>query len=100
MAVLTKMPSLGIIAGFKGSIDFYFYKGLPCARAWPKSPGRHRSPRVSAQWPAFTYAAKEWAELSPAVQAGYREMTARGGLSARDLQVRSYLTGLFRGSIP
>lgn len=100
MARLEKMPELDIIAGYKGKIDFYYWKGIPVARAWPKSPGRHRSTRVAAQWPAFTYAAREWANLDPIVQAGYREMAYHGGLSGRDLQVRSYLTGLFRPDIP
>lgn len=100
MARLTSLPELGIIAGYKGKIDFYYWMGVPCARAWPKSPGKSRSTRVSAQWPAFTQAAREWALLSPSVQAGYNSMAQNGGLDGRDLQVRSYLSGLFRGAIP
>lgn len=100
MAKLTALPELAIIAGYKGSIDFYYWKGLACARSWPKSPGRQRSPNVSAQWPAFTYAAREWSNLSPEIQAGYYSMAQHGGLDGRDLQVRSYLSGLFRGAIP
>lgn len=100
MARLTAMPELGIIAGYKGKIDFYYWRGVPVARTWPKSPGKSRSPRVSAQWPAFTAAAREWNNLSPAVQLAYKEMALHGGLSGRDLQVRSYMSGLFRNPIP
>ena len=100
MARLLSMPEQGIIAGYKGKLDFYYWLGVPVARTWPKSPGKSRSPRVSAQWPAFTAAAQEWKFLSPAVQQAYKSMTLHGGLSGRDLQIRAYMTGLFRQSIP
>ncbi len=35
MARLTALPSIDIIRGFKGILDFYLWKGLPCVRAWP-----------------------------------------------------------------
>lgn len=94
------MPSLAIIDGFKGSVDFYYWMGLPIARSWPKSPGRQRSPAVMAQWPLFTYVSREWANLSPAVQEAYKALAQRSGLNGRDLQTRGYLTGLFRYSLP
>lgn len=100
MAIITAMPHQAIIDGFKGFVDFYYYMGIAVARAWPKSPGKHRSPAVSAQWPAFTYAAQEWKNLSPAMQAFYNELATNSGLSGRDMQVRAYLTGLYRYPIP
>lgn len=36
MARLPALPSESIIRGFKGIIDFYLWRGLPCARAWPR----------------------------------------------------------------
>ncbi|GAI78615.1 unnamed protein product, partial [marine sediment metagenome] len=30
MARLTALPSLDIIHGFRGILDFYLWKGLPC----------------------------------------------------------------------
>jgi len=35
MARLDALPSIDIIRGFKGILDFYLWKGLPCVRAWP-----------------------------------------------------------------
>ena len=96
MARLTKLPSMKIIDGLKGSIDYYVHRGIPCARSWPRSPGKHRSAAVEARWPSFTVAAQEWKKLSPAVQASYNEFATTSGLSGRDLQVRGYLTGLYR----
>ncbi|GAH01141.1 unnamed protein product [marine sediment metagenome] len=94
------MPHMDIVAGFKGSVDFYLWRGIPCARGWPKSPGKVRSPAVMSQWPAWTYASKEWKQLSPAIQAAYYELATNSGLSARDMQMRGYLQGLYRYPIP
>jgi len=100
MARLLAMPEEAIIDGFKGSIDFYYNMGIPCVRAWPKSPGKARSPGVQAGWPSFTIAAQEWKNLSPAVQDAYNTLASGSGLSGRDMQVRAYLTGLYRYPIP
>lgn len=100
MAKLLMMPHLDIIDGFKGTIDYYVYMGIPCARAWPKSPGKVRSLPVMARWPAFTYASREWSNLSPYVQDSFRKMATNSGLSGRDMQVRAYLTGLYRYPTP
>ncbi|MBA7534361.1 hypothetical protein ES705_26607 [subsurface metagenome] len=100
MATLTVLPHQDIIDGFKGTIDFYVHRGIPCARSWPKAPGKQRSPAVMAQWYPFSVAVKEWKNLSPAVQASYNELATNSGLSGRDMQVRAYLTGLYRYPIP
>jgi len=36
MARIDVLPSIEIIRGFKGILDFYLWKGLPCVRAWPR----------------------------------------------------------------
>jgi len=100
MARLTQLPEMAIIDGFKGVVDFYVWMGIPVARSWPKSPGRNRSSAVRAGWQPFTYASREWKNLSPAVQDAYKELATNSGLSGRDMQVRAYLTGLYRYPIP
>ncbi|GAI68297.1 unnamed protein product [marine sediment metagenome] len=100
MAKISAMPQRAIIDGFKGTIDFYNYMGVPCARAWPKSPGKSRSPEVMAQWPIFSYASKEWNNLSQTVRDSYNTLSTNSGLSGRDMQVRAYLTGLYRYPTP
>ncbi len=100
MAKIRKMPSQGIIDGFKGTLDFYINMGIPCVRLWPKSPGKLRSTPVMAQWPAWSYAAKEWSNLTPVVQDAYRTLATNSGLSGRDMFTRSYLTGLYRYPTP
>lgn len=110
MATLKTLPHQDIISGLKGKIDFYVYhaskdpelrgKGTVCARKWPRSPGHKRAPAVEAQWPAFTYAASHWTNLSQEIQDAYNEMATGTGLSGRDMFTRSYLTGLYRYDFP
>jgi len=110
MAKLKALPSLAIISGFRGKIDFYINHqtcdpelqgtGIPCARKWPRSPGHDRAPAVQAQWQAFSDASKLWATLSDDIQQAYIAMAEGTGLSGRDMFTRSYLTGLFRYDFP
>jgi len=96
MAVLDSMPQQSIVDGFKGTVDFYMHQGRACARSWPRSPGHRRSPAVEAQWPAFTLAARLWSQLSPAVQAAYRQMAQGTNYTAKDLFTKGYLSDLYR----
>lgn len=96
MAILTEMPHQDIIDGLKGQIDFYYWRDLPVCRSWPRSPGKQRAPAVQAQWPTFTYATREWEKLSAAVRASWTALAQRSGLCGRDLQIRGYLSGVFR----
>ena len=96
MAKLAVLPEQAIISGFKGKVDFYLWKGLPVARAWPRSPGHVRAPAVEAQWPIFSYAAKAWATLSDEVQSTYRTLASASGMTGRDLFTRSVIKGLYR----
>lgn len=100
MAKLVALPHQAIIDGFKGTIDFYVHRGIPCARAWPKSPGKIRSEAVMAQWPLFSYASQEWSHLSPTIQDAFKQLATDSGLSGRDMFTRAYLSGLYRYPIP
>lgn len=96
MAKITRMPNEAIISGFKCKVDFYYYMGVPCCRAWPRSPGHRRAPAVEAQWAAFSYATREWNNLSPEIRRAYEELATGSGLSGRDMAMRAYLKGLYR----
>ena len=100
MAKLAYLPSIAIIRGMKGTIDYYVWMGIPVARSWPRSTGKHRAPAVEAQWSSFAYATKEWNNLSDAVQTAYRELAQSSGLDGRDLQIRAYISGLYRYELP
>ncbi|MBA7586464.1 hypothetical protein ES708_28465 [subsurface metagenome] len=92
MAKIKALPGQKVISGFKGVIDYYVWKGIACVRSWPRSPGHKRAPAVEAQWSAFAEASKLWTELSPEVREAYKRMSAGTSWSARDLQIKSYLS--------
>jgi len=100
MAILREMIAQEVISGFKGKIDFYFWKGIPCARRWPSSPGKRRAPLVQAQWPIFTAGAKAWADVPADIRRLYEEMATDTGLSARDMYTRLYLAGFETSKTP
>lgn len=93
MAKLDKMPSLAIINGFKGTVDFYYWMGIPVARAWPRSPGHARSPSVQSTWPAFTWAAKSWFHLSQEVRDAYTQLSVSTNMTGRDIFMKSFIQG-------
>jgi len=95
MARLLRLPSQDIIDGYKGTIDYYIHRGIPCARSWPKSPGRIRSAAVMAQWQAWRYGSREWTNLSDTMQTHYRRIATNSGLTGRDMFMRAYLRGLY-----
>lgn len=100
MAKITAMIGEKIISGFKGTLDFYFYMGTPCVRKWPVSPGHIRTQGVMAGWTPFSYASREWKNLSPAVRRAYEIMAGDSGLSDKDMFTRAYMKGLFRNPLP
>lgn len=49
MARIDALPSIDIIRGFQGILDFYVHRGTPCVRAWPKyRPARQTAPSKAA----------------------------------------------------
>jgi len=95
MAKITKMPGSAIINGFKGTLDFYVWKGINCVRRWPKSPGHDRSPAVEAAWDAFSWAASNWKELALPVKEAYNQMAQGTNLTGKDLFIKGYITPLY-----
>lgn len=106
MAKLRTLPSMKIISGFKGVIDFYInYQscdrsvsgpGIPCARKWPHIPPYQRSPKELSTHVAFAWAAANWKSLSPEVQSAYWETAQSSSLTGRDLFVKSFISDYFR----
>ncbi|GAH95299.1 unnamed protein product [marine sediment metagenome] len=90
------MPEQAIIDGFKGTLDFYVHNTIPCVRSWPRSPGKRRAPAVEAQWPLFSWAAKNWDSLSDAMKQAYEETASEVFMTGRDLFTKSFITDYFR----
>jgi len=96
MAIVREMPGQKIIDGFKGTLDFYYYMGLPCCRKWPRNQGKSQTPASVAQQPAFTYCSQSWMTVSPVVRQAYIDIAFECGLHAKDWFTRGYLTGIYK----
>lgn len=93
MAIIKHMLGEKVISGFRGVLDFYYWMGIPCVRAWPKSPGHARSAAVEAQWQFFAKAVALWREASPDVREACQWMSSDTGLTSRDIFMRCYMSG-------
>lgn len=94
LARLDKMPSQEIIDGLKGVVDFYYWKGIPCARKWPHWAKREPTPDEKAAQDRFAYAARSWKNLPEYVKAAYNNMAASTFNTGREIYMRTYLSGL------
>lgn len=93
MVRLAKLPEQAIIDGFKGKVDFYLCKGIPCARKWPVWKTREPTPEERKAQEAFAYVNHMAANLPPYVIEQYRRMAAGLSYSWKDFLVRGYLSG-------
>lgn len=100
MAIITKMPAMVIIDGFRHVLDFYVHCGLNCVRKWPKSPGHRRTPEVEAQWAIFKEAVEVWKILPAEIKEVYSEMALATNLTSRDMFFRGYISGTLRYYYP
>jgi hypothetical protein len=93
MAKLSALPEEAIINGFKGSVDFYVCRTIPCARAWPRARTVPFTPQEKANWPIFAIATRIWPLLDSETRESLERMTPAASLSARDLATKLYLNG-------
>lgn len=77
MAKLAALPDVSTIAALKGDIDFYYWKGIPVARAWPQHRKRTRSAAEVSSSQEFTAAAKITAAMAPQVKMAFQAVMNR-----------------------
>jgi len=95
MAKLEKLPEQWIIDGFKGTIDFYEWKGIAVARKWPVFQPYPFSEAQKDNQAAFAYINKLYSQLSLSVIVGYTLLAARTSQTPKDYIVRAYMKGMF-----
>jgi len=91
MARLAALPSVDIISGYRGKVDFYVWLGIPCSRRWPRWKIRSRAAAVQAQWSVFNDAVQEWNSLPQEIRNAYKAMATGSTLSGRDMMVKMYI---------
>lgn len=93
MAKLLRLPNLNIIRHFKGAVDFYLWKDIPCARKWPHYPKRVPHGDEAANQQAFAYAQHHWLSQPPFLRAMFIDMASGLSVIPRDIFTRCYLNG-------
>jgi len=66
MAVLTAPFNAAQVQGLRGVVDFYYWRGIPVARAWPRKPNQPNSAAQLAQRAAYG-AASQWIKTTPGI---------------------------------
>lgn len=93
MARLSHMPQQAIISALASCIDFYEWRGIPCARKMPTWPKRRPTPAEEANQQAFAYIMHLSKELPPFVVEVWRQMAQGTAFRWQDLLVRGYISG-------
>jgi len=81
MAKLERLPDAGTIVSCRGLVDFYLWKGVPCARRWPKKSTQPRTAGEIASSELFTAAAVMTGAIAPVVMELYRSQMAGKGVT-------------------
>lgn len=98
MARLTALPSLDIIRGLKGTIDFYLWRNLPCARTWPHTPPSRRTDATKAAAALFGAVLHAYGLLAHPALLAFQHEAADNPRTARDLYVSAVLGHLHERS--
>lgn len=94
MAVLKTLPEREIIDGYRGVIDFSYWKGLWIARRWPRFNPASITPATKAQQPPFAYVNKQAHTVSASVRNAYLRHEMDTNATWKDGLVKSYIRGL------
>lgn len=95
MAKITALPSKDIISGYKGTLDFYVCRGIPCCRKWPVWTLRIRSPAVQAAAANFVAVAAALKLACPEVIAAAKWMAQDTDLTWKDVYTSILLGGTY-----
>lgn len=87
MPRLNRLPALEVIRGLKGVLDFYYWKGIPCVRKWPRTPPSHRTAKSLAAAALFGAVVHAYALVGGAVKALFDQDAADQPRTGRDLYV-------------
>lgn len=87
---LAGAPPRAVVLGFKGSIDFYTWKGIPVARRWPRSPGKTRAPQVAAQYNDFKFITQGFKTIAASVVEALNGMASGTQVINKDVAVQLF----------
>lgn len=85
MPVLDKLPTLEIIHGLKGTLDFYIWRGLAICRKWPVTPPGHMSPRTKTAGKIFGAISHAYSSVGSAPMEAYKDDAEGQPRTSRDV---------------
>jgi hypothetical protein len=93
MAKLASMPSMAVIDGLRGRLDFYQWCNLVICRSWPQQHIVTRAPGVQEAQRSFTYVNQASTELPANVVESWQWLANQSNMTWRDWLNRAYLGG-------
>ncbi|GAH57728.1 unnamed protein product, partial [marine sediment metagenome] len=100
MAKITSLPSLDIIHGFRGILDFYLWKGIPCVRKWPVNPKSHHSEATKAAAQTFYDVSRASSLIGTEILIAYQEDAKDQPRSWRDIYFAAVYGHLHEVAMP
>ena len=94
MAKLSQLPGQAIIDGLKGTVDFYYWKGIPVARSWPRKTTLPPSPAMLAAQQTFAKAAILYKEQDRVLILYLKDNASSTAKTSKDIFFMAYLSGL------
>jgi hypothetical protein len=85
MVRLSNLPDDATIAAHRGVIDYYEWKGVPVARAWPRYKAYPPTPGMVESQNVFSTVAKATGSISPAMQELWKSVPTTPGTTWVDL---------------
>ena len=96
--ILESPISLEVISTFRGVVDFYKWKGLNVARAWPRRPNQPNSP-AQLFWREGVRQMAPWIKSNPlSWHRGWLKMPYLPGRTNEDMK-RKYFLRMYRRGI-
>lgn len=92
MAKLTALPSRTLIDSMAGTVDYYYWHGIPVARRWPRSPGRVRNALVMFRAGQFRYINQEAKHIHPDVVQAYMQLAQGTAFTWKDFANRLFVS--------
>lgn len=87
------MPDARTIVESKGVVDFYYWKGIPCARKWPRKAVYERSAAEVLGSEKFTLVARATTGISSVMKEHWMGATTTGGTTWVDVFRNNALGG-------
>lgn len=97
---LDAMPARNIISLFRGQVDFYYWKGLPCARRWPRPQKQPGTADQKETWLALKQTHALIRQLPKSLKAIWKNQTVPPRKTVNDLMRRNCLWSLAAGHTP